>query len=872
MDAGSIARRQFASTRKGFDQDEVRAYLRELADVVDGLRRSEAEQRARAEAAESRVTTIEDLDEHRLVELLGEETARILDAGRAASADIRRKAEESAERLISEANDEAHRLLAASDAESTRRRTEVMVELGSLRAEASAELDRRRAEGAELVGEIRRAAQAEADELIDEAQVVRERMLGDLSRRRRTAREQLERLNAARERLLAAYDVVRRTVDEATTELTVALPAARLAGETAMRRVSDEPEPTVEELEGLVTMARIAGLLDQSALEPEDDDDPADEPVEPVVSAASTPEPPSRPEYQSRYGSRSEPEARSDAAPSASAEPAEPAVSAPESWRRPGPSAETESSSESWRRPGPSAEGESSSESQPEAAEAPAEGPASQEPDAGASVFDGRAAEAESTDRPEPSVAASQHVAGSRAVVADAPSARWPAVPVPDGDDVQPEDRSAPAADEVGAAPTRPATLPAWARSPAGPTESDDDEPSTLPAWAAASPTDDEVADEYVDDEVDEWADEDEDDGVEQEYADEAPAATNVSDLFARLKADTEAAAVEASDVADHLEQHAGVATLTDDQAYDGEQHGHGEAADHGEQGYRDAATGDGTDDYVGHDEPGDDQDLSDQQAQDDSAADHGSTDYDSAADHGSTDHDGADDYDEDDESAYASAPVAGDDELVQQRDSTLAAVEQELNRRLKRVLADEQNEVLDLVRRTKPSTSDELLPALGSHTARYIEAAREELGAAAAWGAAAVGGEPDGSFDALAVELSQTVVEPLRERIARSFVDTGGDLEEVTGRLRSLYREWKGQHIAAAVRHYSAAAYAQGAYGAMPDGTPLRWLVDRTSDPCPDADDNALAGAVCKGEAFPTGDHCPPAHVGCRCMVVPAE
>jgi hypothetical protein len=216
--------------------------------------------------------------------------------------------------------------------------------------------------------------------------------------------------------------------------------------------------------------------------------------------------------------------------------------------------------------------------------------------------------------------------------------------------------------------------------------------------------------------------------------------------------------------------------------------------------------------------------------------------------------------------------PTADDDELIAQRDEVLADVEHELGRRLKRVLADEQNEVLDLLRRTKPATSEELLPALGQHSARYAEAVREELGAAAAWGAAAVGGEPDGVGDALAVELGQSVVEPLRERIARSFSETGGDLDEVTGRLRALYREWKSQRINTAVRHYAVAAYAQGAYGAMPDGTPLRWVVDHGSDPCPDADDNALAGAVCKGDAFPTGDHCPPAHPGCRCMVVPAE
>jgi hypothetical protein len=67
-------------------------------------------------------------------------------------------------------------------------------------------------------------------------------------------------------------------------------------------------------------------------------------------------------------------------------------------------------------------------------------------------------------------------------------------------------------------------------------------------------------------------------------------------------------------------------------------------------------------------------------------------------------------------------------------------------------------------------------------------------------------------------------------------------------------------------------AAYSQGAYRAVPDGTAVRWLVDRGSDACPDADDNALADGVRKGEAFPTGDRCAPAHPGCRCLVAPLD
>lgn len=723
-DVTNIVRRHFATARRGFDQDEVRAYLRELADLVDGLRRREAEVRARAEAAEARTPRFEDIDEQRLVELLGEETARILAAGRVASADIRRKAEEAAERLVAEANEEAHRLRSDNDAAMLRRRAEVEVELDALKAEAAAELDRRRAEGAELVNEIRRSAQAEADELVDEAQVVRRRLLGDLARRRRAAREQLERLNAARERLLAAYDVVRRTVDEATSELTVALPEAKLAGDSASRRVNEEPEPTVDDLEGMVTMARIAGLIEPSTLDPDVPEAEATEAEAPPAVAASS-------------------------------------------------------------QPAPS----------PEPAPAP-------EPEAEVEVEE---------PEPEPEVE----------VEAEAEE------PEPEAE--EPEDE---VVEEI---------------------------------------YDDEYA-EYDDDE--DWAEEPEDEVEEAPVAEAAPSmASSVEALFARIKADTEAAHTEPQDD----EGAGGVAVLAEEDGYDDEPYD--DWSDEGDPvDEHDGPAAVPIESYdrgaVAHllpeqfDEEGEEADEAPVEPEDhlepEDPEPHGEP---HAADH-PDDH--LDEHDEHDE--YSSTPVAGDEDLVARRDTDLARVEHELNRRLKRVLADEQNEVLDLLRRTKPSSSDELLAAIGGHTARYTDAARDELGHAATGGAASVGGEPDGSYEALAVELAQAIVEPLRDRIAGSFRDTGGDIDEVTGRLRSLYREWKGQRIAAAVRHYAVAAYAQGAYGAMPDGTPLRWLVDRTSDPCPDADDNALAGAVCKGEAFPTGDHCPPAHLGCRCMVVPAE
>ena len=47
------------------------------------------------------------------------------------------------------------------------------------------------------------------------------------------------------------------------------------------------------------------------------------------------------------------------------------------------------------------------------------------------------------------------------------------------------------------------------------------------------------------------------------------------------------------------------------------------------------------------------------------------------------------------------------------------APIERELMKRLKRTLADEENEVLDLLRRTKPSSAEELLGPVDEHSAR---------------------------------------------------------------------------------------------------------------------------------------------------------
>jgi hypothetical protein len=221
---------------------------------------------------------------------------------------------------------------------------------------------------------------------------------------------------------------------------------------------------------------------------------------------------------------------------------------------------------------------------------------------------------------------------------------------------------------------------------------------------------------------------------------------------------------------------------------------------------------------------------------------------------------------------AEVEEPVDPATRLLRTRDTQLAAVERELGRKLKRVLADEQNEVLDRLRRGGTVVLADVVPPADEHVDQFAIAATAHLEAAAGQGAALVGRTTTPSCDELAATLGRTLVEPLRLRIERSFDDSDGDLEEVSERLRALYREWKGNHIGNAVRHFTATAYARGAYGAAPGGSALHWLVDESCDACPDCDDNALAGRVAKGDAYPTGDRCAPAHPDCRCLVVPAD
>lgn len=225
------------------------------------------------------------------------------------------------------------------------------------------------------------------------------------------------------------------------------------------------------------------------------------------------------------------------------------------------------------------------------------------------------------------------------------------------------------------------------------------------------------------------------------------------------------------------------------------------------------------------------------------------------------------------------SKPVAAspDDELLEQRDEMLAPVAVALTRKLKRALQDEQNEVLDRLRRGRKPALDVAFPDGVDHRARYRDVARDALAQAVALGAKSAGSSDvgDAVLSSVVDELADAIVEPLARRLGHGLDEAaslGEDEGEVTARVSAAYRDLKGARLDRITADHVGSAFAAGAFVAWAPGTPLKWIVRDVDGQCPDCDDNALAGPTPRGEAFPTGQLRPPAHAGCRCLLAPAS
>jgi cell division septum initiation protein DivIVA len=207
---------------------------------------------------------------------------------------------------------------------------------------------------------------------------------------------------------------------------------------------------------------------------------------------------------------------------------------------------------------------------------------------------------------------------------------------------------------------------------------------------------------------------------------------------------------------------------------------------------------------------------------------------------------------------------------LFRHRDEALDESLAVLTRRVKRVLQDDQNIMLERIRNVKAMITDELEDELVER-ARYADAASEALVLSAQagvqfardeGGVAETNVEPS-LLDDCAADLAVTIVLALRKRILSESAGDG------TERVNAAYREWRGARVERLCTDAALRAFHLGVVTAS-KGRSIRFFAAPNDAPCDLCAHDSEAGERLAGENFPSGSPYPPLHAGCACTVIP--
>ena len=215
---GDIARHSFAVVRRGFDTDEVRAYLQSVSRSIEAFEEREQELRAAVAAAEERAAHPV-VDEATLTASLGQHSAQILRHAHEEAARIVAQAQEGAATLLRETQSQVDELQARTEASSAERVVEVELLVANAEQEARVESERILAEAIADGEAVIARAKDEGRALLEQVQEARRRVLADLASRRRALGIQIEQLRAARDEMAASVLGVRDKVDGILTHL-----------------------------------------------------------------------------------------------------------------------------------------------------------------------------------------------------------------------------------------------------------------------------------------------------------------------------------------------------------------------------------------------------------------------------------------------------------------------------------------------------------------------------------------------------------------------------------------------------------------------------------------------------------------------------
>jgi hypothetical protein len=221
------------------------------------------------------------------------------------------------------------------------------------------------------------------------------------------------------------------------------------------------------------------------------------------------------------------------------------------------------------------------------------------------------------------------------------------------------------------------------------------------------------------------------------------------------------------------------------------------------------------------------------------------------------------------------------DQGVFDHRDEVLEPIMVLITRKMKRVLADEENSMLTYLQGKKSIVAlEKVLPVADEHLQMYLGALAEDVISAAMAGAQSLSKSLKADLrkrvtrSAVMQVVSRTIdestIRPLREKIQRAVEQSNGDRDEMSNLIRSVYREMKMQRVEQQVSDIARMAYSRGAYLVLDQGTKVCWMVDPNGPSCADAEDNSLAGSTDLGSEFPTGHIHPTAHAGCRCLIAP--
>ena len=221
------------------------------------------------------------------------------------------------------------------------------------------------------------------------------------------------------------------------------------------------------------------------------------------------------------------------------------------------------------------------------------------------------------------------------------------------------------------------------------------------------------------------------------------------------------------------------------------------------------------------------------------------------------------------------------DQGVFDHRDEVLEPIMVLITRKMKRVLADEENSMLTYLQGKKSMVAlEKVLPSADEHLQMYVEALTEDVISAAMAGAQSLSKSLKADLrkritrsavmQVVSRSMDESTIRPLREKIQRAVEQSNGDKDEMSNLIRSVYRELKMQRVEQQVSDIARMAYSRGAYLVLDQGTKVCWMVDPNGPSCADAEDNSLAGSTDLGSEFPTGHIHPTAHAGCRCLIAP--